>query len=228
MSQAATSPTASTPAPATAATQVPAPTTATTQAPAPTTAPQAGPVQGAGVQALNQLIAGPGPLDPNAVVALIRRYPNDRDAMLIRLHSTVGNGFVQQVTAGLGGNQAAPVALDGVVQDGGMLGASVTVGAATASAHVTLDHPAEAAMTSVSADWRPVFSISARVPLAQIQASGISPDQVAQITKVSLMAGPAAAVSYHIDGDALVLGLAGAASPNQLNTTLFKLYLRMD
>ncbi len=209
--------------------QAPMPAPAS-HAPATTPAPQPGPAVGTGVQALSHLMAGPAPLDPNAVVALIHRYPQDRDAILFRLHSTLGNAFVQQVTAALAGSQAAPPALDGVAQDGGALGASVIVGAANASSHVTLDHPAEAAVTSVGADGRPVFSISARVPFAQIQDSstasaGITPAQLAQITNVSLMAGPGGAVSYHIDGSAVVLGLSGAMSANQLNATLFKFYL---
>jgi hypothetical protein len=54
--------------------------------------------QGAGTQALHQLLAGGRP-DPREVAALIAQFPGDSSAMLSTLHATLGNQFVNAVMA---------------------------------------------------------------------------------------------------------------------------------
>ncbi len=57
--------------------------------------------EGAGVHALNRLIARTGMPDVADVVHLMERFPKHQDAMLRELHRKLGNTYVQQVSNAL-------------------------------------------------------------------------------------------------------------------------------
>ena len=90
---------------------------ATTEAAVPQTAastPEVAPSGGRGVAALTHYLKAHGPSDVAGVAAVVAKYPADRDAMLALLHTQLGNGYVQSVTAALakpgpeGGGGAQP------------------------------------------------------------------------------------------------------------------------
>ena len=57
--------------------------------------------EGAGVQALQQLLARGGQPAPEAVVDIIDKHRGERDKIFALLQTTLGNGYVQQVAAAM-------------------------------------------------------------------------------------------------------------------------------
>ena len=134
-------------------------------------------------------------------------------------------GGVTEITAALDTTSpTVATTADGTVTDAGALG-KVATSFATTGARVDLAQPAEAVVTAVDANANRSITVSATVPLSQIHANDITPEQIAQITNVTLFTGLEGTVSYRLVGDAIELTLAGISNVKEFNGTFFKLWL---
>ena len=209
---------------------------ARSQDPGPDPVQMPGPAQGPGpgTQRLALYLKQPRP-DPLWVASQLRYYPAERAAMMALLQQTAGNSFVQQVIAAdQGGTATSPITFepdgsslpapmpDGKVVDGGALG-PVTTASATEKAEVTLPS-VDAAVTSVE-NMKPILTISPAIPLSAIHAGQMPPEEIAQITNVTMIAGIAGVVSFQIAAGVLQLTLAQVPGVTALKTTMFKLWL---